>query len=423
MRISTSPKIFIFILFGILVVGGATSITIFFDDPELASIRYFAYCGLAIVTLVLTNLVQLLQTHSTARILAAAMNEELAASNELFLELYKNSPVPYLRMHRDGTIISVNNALLRFFNVKEGRLDGLNIFSLLTVTDSTRATLLPTLISRRQYINDEEVSVQNAAGAVQWALLSSFPYGHNDESLMTLFDITKQKEVDKAKSEFVSLASHQLRTPISAMRWNIELMESESLGPLTQGQQDYLDKISRNTEKMNLIINDFLDVSQLELGTFATEIVDIEVNGFLEKIYEEFTERINHKQITFNKRYAAGTLTLKTDEHLLHNAISNLVSNAVKYTPKAGAVTVAYEVNATHIVFTVTDTGMGIPESEQSQLFSKFFRATNAKDEVTEGTGLGLYIVSQAVEKLGGIIAVTSAINQGTTFTVTIPRS
>ncbi len=423
MRVSTSPKIFLLVFLSLLIIGGFLIIGYLFPDPAHTTAKYFAYCFLAIIFLTVTNLIQLLHTTGTARIIAAAMNEDLTASNELFHELYKNSPVPYLRMKRNGTIISVNNAMLRFFKVEEGRLDGLDIFSLLTVSDTQKSELLPTLIRRGQYINDEEISTQNTSGAIQWALLSSFPYGHNQESLLTLFDITKQKEVDKAKSEFVSLASHQLRTPISAMRWNIELMAGENLGPLTVEQKAYLQKISRNTEKMNLIINDFLDVSQLEMGTFATEIISVELNSFLEKIYEEFTERIARKNISFNKNYPGGTLTLKTDEHLLHNAISNLVSNAVKYTPDTGAVTVAYTADQHQITFTVTDTGMGIPEAEQTQLFSKFFRATNAKNEVTEGTGLGLYIVSQAIEKLGGTIAVQSVINQGTTFTVSIPRT
>lgn len=359
---------------------------------------------------------------SDSLLVAAAVNEELAASNDLFLELYRNSPVPYLRIKRNGNIISVNNAALRLFKVVQGQLDGQNIFQFLGFESDVRTSLIPTEVSRGLFINDEEVFLKDTNQTTHWALLSAFPYGKQNERLMTLFDITKQKEVDVAKSEFVSLASHQLRTPISAMKWNLELLGSDSMGPLNEKQRSYLGKIERNAEKMHVLIQDFLDASQLEMGTFATEAVAIEVTSFLETIYEEFEERVNRKSITLNKHYDTTALSIHTDEHLLHNVISNLVSNAVKYTPESGTVTVQVTVDSTNITFTIQDTGMGIPKNEQEKLFSKFFRASNARSEVTEGTGLGLYIVSQAVEKLGGNITVASDIGAGTTFTVTVPR-
>ena len=394
------------------------------DATEVVSIQILAYVAIAAVVFFIINLYQLSNTTGSARYIAAAMTEEIAEQTALFEELYKNSPVPYLRMKRNGDIISVNNAMLRFFKVEEGRLNNENIFHLITATDENHHNLLPAKISRGQYVNDVEISAQNSDESWRWALLSCFPYGRENERLLTLFDITKQKEVDIAKSEFVSLASHQLRTPISAMKWNVELLGGETLGPLTEAQRGYLDKIERNAEKMHLIISDFLDASQLEMGTFASEVTEIVLRDFLENIYDSFTDRIDQKQLSFTKDYdLTSTLAINTDERLLHNVISNLISNAVKYTPEQGQVTVRYTTTASEITFTISDSGMGIPKGEQEHLFTKFFRAQNAKAEVTEGTGLGLYIVAQAVEKLGGTIGVESEENEGTTFTVTIPRT
>lgn len=340
----------------------------------------------------------------------------------MFHELYQNSPVPYTRINTSGKIVSANHAFVRYFQTIDEKLVGKKLPHLLQATDETQEQLLFTKILRGQFVSDIEVTLQDTTGTEHTALLSSFPYGHSGEQLVTLFDITKQKQVDVAKSEFVSLASHQLRTPISAMKWNLELFETDQSN-LSEKQQDWLTKIKRNAEKMKVIINDFLDASQLEMGTFATEAGEIEVTAFLDNIYEEFRLRIANKQQTLDTPYPKDTVTIYTDEHLLHNIISNLVSNAVKYTPDGGTVQVFYRLSESEISFVIKDSGLGIPKSEQAQLFSKFFRASNAKATVSEGTGLGLYVVKQAVEKLGGAITLDSAEGSGTTFIVTIPRT
>lgn len=421
MKLTTTP-VFLFWGVAILLLTLISAAIHFIIAPANATEAAMYYGSVVMLFLIGTNLFQLHNTNTTAAQMAAAQTEAIAEQTALFEELYRNSPVPYLRVSEVGNIISVNSAMLHLFKVEEGQLDNVNIFELIAATDETQAQLLSSKVSRGQFLNEIEVTLTDSEGQSHWALLFSFPYGHDRERLLTLFDITKQKEVDMAKSEFVSLASHQLRTPISALRWNLELLENNSLGPLSDAQREYIDKIARNTEKMHLIINDFLSVSQLEMGTFATEVTEVPVNDFLEEIYEEFHIRITQKDLTLIKQYEASALTISTDKGLLHNIISNLVSNAVKYTPTGGSVTVSYTYTAKDVVFTIADSGMGIPQEEQDSLFTKFFRASNAKSEVTEGTGLGLYIVAKATDYLGGTISVSSAAGQGSVFTVTIPR-
>ena len=136
---------------------------------------------------------------------------------------------------------------------------------------------------------------------------------------------------------------------------------------------------------------------------------------------DEFTEKLTEKQITLNRRDLPPQATIKTDNRLFHIIVSNLVSNSVKYLSPNGTLELSYELRGELLEIVVGDNGIGIPESEIPQLFTKFFRASNAQAHQTQGTGLGLYVVKQSVELLGGRIEVTSAENQGARFVATIP--
>ena len=375
-----------------------------------------------IVALLSFNIFQAITTRRRAQGIADYITQDLAASKSVLLELFRNSPVPYLMIKRDGTITNSNNAALRLFGVEQGMLEGKHVFAMLEGEDLQHFSFIPARVRSGNYINDEVARVMHSDASFRWVLLSTFPFGRNNEAMMTLVDITKQKEIEAAKTEFVSLASHQLRTPISSMKWNVELLTSDKFGPVSEKQQKYITKIERGLVKMNNIINDFLDASQLELGTFATQPSEVHLRTFLDDIADEFVERVEQKRISFVKQYGEEDLSLTIDEHLLHMVVSNLSSNAVKYTPEEGSVTLAYQTTQSQLIITVSDTGMGIPIAEQENLFGKFFRASNARESVTQGTGLGLYIVKKAVEHLGGDITFVSEANQGTTFTIKLPR-
>ncbi len=383
---------------------------------------FFSAAGWVVILLLSFNVFQAATTRRRAQRIAEYLTQDLAASKGVLLELFRNSPVPYLMIKRDGTVTNSNNAALRLFGVEQGMLEGKQVFSMLEGEDPQHFSFIPARVRSGNYINDEVARVMHSDASFHWVLLSTFPFGRKNEALMTLVDITKQKEIEAAKTEFVSLASHQLRTPISSMKWNVELLTSDKFGPVSEAQQKYITKIERGLVKMNNIINDFLDASQLELGTFATQPSSVHLRTFLDDIADEFVERVAQKQINFVKQYGEEDITLTIDEHLLHMVVSNLSSNAVKYTPEQGSVTLAYQSTASNLTITVTDTGMGIPLAEQENLFGKFFRASNAKSSVTQGTGLGLYIVKRAVEHLDGEISFVSEANQGTTFTIVLPR-
>lgn len=349
---------------------------------------------------------------------------DLAASPALFLELFKNSPVAYLLVNAAGTIEYVNNATLRLFGAAKGQLEGQNAFNLLESEDPDHMFLIPQKLSEGVSVTGEEVRVKRGNGMWRWVDMSAFPFKDRGmpKALLTLVDITKQKQIDQAKTEFVSLASHQLRTPISSMKWNIELLHSKKSGELNEKQHKYLAKIERGVQRMDTLIRDFLNVSKLELGTYAVQKKQTSMTGILQNALSEQDENIAAKRLILETELDKTVDTLIADEKLLLMIIGNLVSNAVKYTPEGGAVTIRTAGNERRVTFTIADSGVGIPKEEQDKLFSKLFRASNARENVPDGTGLGLYIVKHAVTLLGGDISVDSEENVGTVFTVVLPR-
>ncbi len=254
-----------------------------------------------------------------------------------------------------------------------------------------------------------------------WVLLSSYTNPQTSQTTISLVDVTQAKKVDEAKSEFVALATHQLRTPIAAIRWNTELLKKRIPAEVSESTERYFAKINRNVDRMTSLINDFLNVSKLELGTFATEPKVINLQEFVNNAVDEFNEKFEQKFISLERKELPADFSFVTDERLLQIIISNLLSNAVKYVKDSGVIWFTTEVHDNMLIIQVADNGIGIPANEIGSLFTKFYRATNAKSLQTQGTGLGLYIVKQATEQLKGTITVMSDFDKGAAFTVSLP--
>ncbi|MDA3802278.1 MAG: ATP-binding protein [Patescibacteria group bacterium] len=237
------------------------------------------------------------------------------------------------------------------------------------------------------------------------------------------YDKTKEKEIDRAKTEFVSLASHQLRTPLSSINWYAEMLLDGDAGKLTKDQKSFVEEISKGNKRMVDLVNSLLDVSRLELGTFSIEPEIMQVYDSAKSVIKELKPEINKKKLKLNFECKEDIPKINADPKLVRIIFQNLLSNAVKYTPEKGKINLNVSKNKKFIIVTVEDSGMGIPRSQQDKLFNKLFRADNAKSSDTEGTGLGLYLVKSILDSSGGIIDFKSEENVGTKFTVKIPVS
>jgi PAS domain S-box-containing protein len=236
-------------------------------------------------------------------------------------------------------------------------------------------------------------------------------------------DITREKEIDKSKTEFVSLASHQLRTPLSAIRWYSEMLGSEKLGALNLKQKEYLDEIYRSNRRMIDLVNSLLNVSRIDMGTFAVEPTPTDIKEITQSVLKELFVKIEESKLKVTEFYQEKLPKINADPKLIRIIIQNLLSNAVKYTHEGDEVSVSLTVDDKNMLIKVSDTGIGIPKSVQDKMFTKLFRADNARVAESEGTGLGLYIIKSIVERSGGKTWFISEENKGSTFFVEIPLS
>ncbi len=234
-------------------------------------------------------------------------------------------------------------------------------------------------------------------------------------------DITKRKEIDLAKTEFVSLASHQLRTPLSAIRWYTEMLKKGMGGSITDTQKSYLDEVYNANLRMIDLVNSLLNVSRIDMGTVQSEPERICIPPVVKNVLGELAPRIAEKKLTVRETYAPDMPEHWFDPQQMRMIFQNLLSNAVKYTPEGGIIKVVAHPEGENIFFSISDSGIGIPKEQQPQIFNKLFRADNAREVDTTGTGLGLYIIKSIIEKTGGSLRFESEIGKGTTFYGILP--
>ncbi|MEK7588365.1 MAG: PAS domain-containing sensor histidine kinase [Patescibacteria group bacterium] len=239
----------------------------------------------------------------------------------------------------------------------------------------------------------------------------------------TFRDITKEKEIDKAKTEFVSLASHQLRTPLSTINWYTEMLLAGDAGKLNEEQKKYLDEVYKGNQRMIGLVNALLSVSRMDLGTFILEPEPIDIVLLIENVVEEQKFAIKEKNIQLSLDFGQNIPIIQADPKLFSMVVQNLLSNAVKYTPVKGKIKISLSLNYIdrNILFKINDTGYGIPKNQQDKIFKKLFRADNVREKDTEGTGLGLYIVKAIIDNSGGKVWFESKENKGSTFYVQLP--
>ncbi len=240
-------------------------------------------------------------------------------------------------------------------------------------------------------------------------------------AIIVVRDITRNVEIDKMKSEFVSVASHQLRTPLSAVRWFLEMLLEGDLGKLNDEQIDVLKDALESNSRMISLVNDLLNVSRLESAKIKVEPILLSLNSLLKTALKEATVLAKEKKIKINIDGVEDIAKIKLDKSLMSQILQNLISNAIKYSPNESAVIVTLKTIGNEVQFSVKDSGYGIPLGEQSRIFEKFFRADNVTRMETEGTGLGLYISKIAMELSGGKIWFESKEKKGSTFYFSIP--
>jgi PAS domain S-box-containing protein len=333
---------------------------------------------------------------------------------------------------RTGKITFVNSTFERLLGWNESEVTGKTISEVVHITDESGRevpeperpimrilkgeTTAITTTTNRSYRRRDGTLIPVAITA---APILAGPLFNIVGAVVVFRDITKERELDRVKSEFISVASHQLRTPLTGIQWVVERFTKKE--KLTSKGKEYLDDIHVSAKHLTQLVDLLLNLSRIDSGKVEITLESLEVIGFVRSYLNECAPICEKKGLKLVFKDHPPKLVVTTDKTALRNIVQGFVSNAIEYTPSGGTVEVVIEKGNNTFVIQVRDTGIGIPSSEQSNIFEKFVRATNAKLYKTDGTGIGLYIVKQAANLLGGKAWFGSEENKGSTFYVELP--
>ena len=245
--------------------------------------------------------------------------------------------------------------------------------------------------------------------------------GKVSDVIVIFRDVTSERELQKTREEFASLATHELRTPIAAIKGYINLILTGVVGAVADKQKEYLLQMNDANDRLLTLVNAMLNISRMELGTLAIEPQPTYIPDVADAVIKDLAPRIDEKKLHVEKDYDRLVPLMDLDPSLMHAILENLLSNAVKYTQDGGEVSVAVQKRDADVLISVKDNGYGIPKQQQSKVFDKLFRADNVRAKAIIGTGLGLYLVKSIVDQSGGKLSFVSEENKGTTFFVAIP--
>jgi len=361
-------------------------------------------------------LLNILEDTETAKFQA---EEEKKKTNAIF----NNFPDGLIMLDKNKKIELVNPRAEEFLDLKQTDIIGL---SLKQLSDFNQARALVKILQTKKPRKKgekfkEELNLDNK-GIILEITTQPIKTGDDDSTLVILHDVTREKFIDTLKSQFVSVAAHQLRTPLSIIKWSLSMLLGGEMGEVPDKHRDVLKKANQTNERMIRLINDLLNVARIEEGRFIYKPTTVEFTEIVEAIIDSVMPLIDEKQIrlTVNVNKATDKV-VKVDIEKIRLAAKNLVDNAVRYTPAKGTIDIGLEKKEGKVLFSIKDSGIGIPEAQQDRVFTKFFRASNAVRTETEGTGLGLFITKNIIESHDGTIWFKSQENKGTTFFFNLP--
>ena len=272
-------------------------------------------------------------------------------------------------------------------------------------------------------VRDELViAIQNALSIQEFKNLNETLQQRVNEATKELRASNAQlQRLDKAKDEFVGMASHQLRTPLTSVKGYISMVIEGDAGKITDAQRHLLDEAFTSSERMVHLINDFLNVSRLQTGKFLIDKRPTQLAKVIEQELDSLATTAASRNLTFLYKPPEDFPLLDLDESKIRQVIMNFADNALYYSPEHTNIHVKLMSEGGEAIFTVKDAGIGVPVAEQSQLFSKFYRASNARKQRPDGTGVGLYLAKKVVDAHGGKVIFESAEGQGSTFGFRLP--
>src|SRR3990167_2853204 len=273
---------------------------------------------------------------------------------------------------------------------------------------------------------EKRLQIRSQTGMIYFISLFIAPISlsvsQNHGYILTIYDETNQRALEEMKLDFVSMAAHELRTPLTVIRGYAELLNSEIGDKLSPEHQEHLHRLSYNASNLGILIDNLLNVSRIERGSYKIEPVPVDLLSLVRNTVTDMVDQANSKgqKLIFTEPDEKVPLVL-ADQSRINQVLTNLITNAITYTPVGESITVSISRKDSFVGVTVKDTGIGIPKEALSKLFTKFFRVSSVLEQGSKGTGLGLFISKSIIAMHGGEINVESEVGKGSTFSFTLP--
>lgn len=331
--------------------------------------------------------------------------------------------------NKKGEIVAINHAAEKITGLKTSEVIGELITGLVRVVDfdgkdipREDQPIFRVIATEKSFSVD--VGIIGKEGRITPVSVVASPIVVNNElvGVAVIFrDITKEKEIETTRRDILSLASHQLRTPLSGTKWLIETLQRGVQGELTKGQKEYLNELYKVNERMTTLVQDMLKALRVETDPFLSRVSECSVKKVFENTIETLKLAAEKRQITIHApKY--DDYVIETNPLVLENILHIFVSNGIDYSPSGTDVYMEVEDKDNELVFLVRDSGIGIPKDERARIFERFYRASNAKIFDTTGSGLGLYTANVLAQKIGARISFDSEEGKGSAFYLYVPR-
>jgi PAS domain S-box-containing protein len=327
-------------------------------------------------------------------------------------------------VNEKGEVLLMNPAAEELLGVQKEQKIGKPILK------DLKSEQLISLVSESADKENQEIELTSADDETRKVLRASSAvieneYGKTVGMVSVLTDVTKQRELDRLKSEFISKVSHELRTPIVTVQNSVDLVLSKATGPLTESQEKFLAIAQRNLKRLSLLINDLLDISKIDAAKMELELAPCSLVKIINDVCESLSAWANSKAIRIEKKISSDIPKINLDAHRIIQVLNNIIGNAIKFTPRNGKVTIeaGLDREKKQVFVSVTDTGVGIAKEDLDKVFEKFRQVGERVSTDLGGTGLGLSIAKELVKLHNGQIWVESEKGQGAKFTFTLPLS
>jgi two-component system phosphate regulon sensor histidine kinase PhoR len=326
----------------------------------------------------------------------------------------------------DKKIVLANPAFLHMIGFAGGSVKGRAadevIGSELILKIIDEALALPVAASAESC---EEITLQNDSGDERILSVRCSPFrdrnGQNLGTTTVLHDITAIKKMDQMKSDFVSMVSHEIRSPMNSLLAQIKIIADGLAGDVTEKQQHILGRASDKIHNLTNLVSELLDLARIEAGMVAQDTEEVQIGALLEEQVSFHRASAEQKNIRIDLKVAENIPSVSVNLQSMEEVITNLVTNAIKYSPVESEITVSANVEGDYLSIKVSDTGFGIPEEDLTKVFTRFHRVKDHNTRTIHGTGLGLAIVKSIIDSHHGSVRVESVLEHGTTFTVLLP--